>query len=83
MKSSEKRELKKKIQRVGWFLLIVFLPMVMVAVLLAVAHVPQWLNIMVCVIALFILFFLFLFVCNKFDERKRERMDKKKDPFSD
>lgn len=83
MRSSEKQELKKKIQRVGWFLLIVFLPLLVVAVCLGVAHVPQWLNIMVCVIVLFLLFFLFLYVCKKLDEKKKARMDKKKDPFSD
>lgn len=83
VKSSEKQELKKKIQRLGLFLLIVFLPLLVVAICLGVAKVPQWLNIMVCVIVLFILFFLYLFVCGKLDERKKARMDKKKDPFSD
>lgn len=83
MRSSEKQELKKKIQRMGLFLLIVFIPMLVVAICLAVVHVPQWLNIIVCVVVLFILFFLFLFVCGKLDERKKARMEKKKDPFSD
>lgn len=83
MRSSEKQELKKKIQRVGLFMLIVFIPMLVVAVCLGVAGVKQWINIMVCVIIMFILFFLFLFVCGKLDERKKARMDKKKDPFSD
>lgn len=83
MKSSDKQELKKKIQRMGLFLLIVFIPVLVIAICLAVAKVPQWLNIMVLVIILFILFFLFLYVCGKLDERKKARMDKKKDPFSD
>lgn len=83
VKSSEKQELKKKIQRLGLFLLIVFLPVLVIAILLAYLKIPQWLNILVLVIILFLLFFLFMFVCGKLDERKKARMDKKKDPFSE
>ncbi len=83
MRSSEKQKLKKNIQRIGLFLLIVFIPVLVIAVCLASVKVPQWLNIMVLVIVLFILFFLYLFVCGKIDERKEKRMEKKKDPFSD
>ena len=83
VRSSEKQELKKKIQRLGLFLLIVFLPVLVVAIVLAYLQVSQWLNILVLVILLFLLFFLFSFVCGKLDARKKARMDKKRDPFSD
>ena len=83
MKSSEKQELKKKIGRLGLFLLIVFLPILVLAIVLASVGVKQWVNIMVLVIVMFILFGLFLMVCQKLDNRKEERIKKKKDPFSD
>ena len=83
VKSSEKQELKKRIQRLGLFLLIVFLPVLVISILLVYLQVPQWLNILVLVILLFLLFFLFMYVCGKLDARKKARMDKKKDPFSD
>lgn len=83
MRSTEKQELKRKISRIGLFLLIVFLPIAVVSVLLSYAKVPQVWNIFVLVILLFILFFLYMLVCNKLDQKKKERMSKKKDPFSD
>jgi len=83
LKNSEKQELKKKIKRLGLFLLIVFIPALVVCVLLIGAKVPQWLNILVLVILLFVLFFIFTYVCAKMDDRKKERMSKRKDPFSD
>ena len=83
MKNSEKQELKRKIGRLGLFLLIVFLPMMALAIVLIYVGVAQWVNVMILVIVMFILFALFLFICQKLDERKHERMKKKKDPFSD
>lgn len=84
MKNSEKQELKRKISRIGLFMLIVFLPMVVVCVLLQVAGVKeQWIAILVLVILMFVLFILYSFICSKLDERKKERLKKKKDPFSD
>ncbi|MGN1201608.1 MAG: hypothetical protein ACI4R8_05100 [Candidatus Caccovivens sp.] len=84
MKSTEKQELKKKLSRIGLFLLIVFLPMLLVCILLQVAGVKeQWISIMVLVVLMFILFFIYIFICTKLDARKKERMSKKKDPFSD
>ena len=83
MKNSEKQELKRKIGRLGLFLLIVFLPMMALAIVLIYVGVAQWVNVMILVIVMFILFALFLFICQKLDERKYERMKKKKDPFSD
>ena len=83
MKTSEKIELKKKLKRLGLFLLIVIAPCLVICTLLIVAKIPQWLNMMVLVICLFILYFLFLFICSKLDKRTQERLSKKKDPFSD
>lgn len=83
MKNSEKQELKRKIGRLGLFLLIVFLPILVLAVVLASVGVKQWVNIMVLVIVMFFLFGLFLMVCQKLDEKKQKRIEKKKDPFSD
>ena len=83
MRSTEKQELKKKIKRVGLFLLIVFLPAMSVCVGLAFAKVPQWLNILVLVVMLFVLFFLYVWVCSKLDSKKEKRMRDKKDPFSE
>lgn len=84
MRASEKQELKQKIKRLGIFLLIVFLPAMVVAVLLAyVAKVPQWLNMLVLVIMLFVLFFIYSLLMQKLDKHKNERLKKKKDPFSE
>ena len=83
MKTTEKQELKKKLKRLGLFLLIVFLPALVIAALIIIAGVPQWLNIMIMVIILFVLFSLFVFVCDKLDKRKQARLRNKKDPFSE
>ena len=83
MRTSEKQELKQKIKRLGIFLIIVFLPALVMAIVLAyVAKVPQWLNMLVLVIMLFILFFLYTLLMQKLDRRKGERLKKKDDPFS-
>ena len=83
MRSTEKQELKRKLKRLGLFILIVFLPILIVSILMVWGNVPQWLNIMVLVILLFILYFLFAWLCTKLDKKKEERISKKKDPFSD
>ena len=83
MRKSESNELKQKLKRLGLFLLIVFLPAMIVAIVLQVyAHVPQWLNILVLVVMLFVLYFFYIWVLSKFDKKKQERLSKKKDPFS-
>ena len=83
MKVTEKQELKKKLKRLGLFLLIVFLPALVVASLIIISGAPQWLNIMIMVIVLFVMYALFLLVCSKLDKKKQKRLEKKKDPFSD
>ena len=83
MKSTEKQELKKKIKRMGLFLLIIFLPVLVLSVVLAGIHVEPWLNVLVLVVVLFLLFFLYAYICEKLDKKKQERLSKKKDPFSD
>ena len=83
MKNTEKQILKKRISRLGLFFLIVFIPVLVIAVVLASVGVKQWINVMVLVLVLFVLFALYVFVCDKLDNRKKERMKKKKDPFAD
>lgn len=83
MRTSEKQELKKKISRVFLFLLIVLVPILCIEILLAYAGVHQWVNIMILVVIMFILYSLFVFICGKLDKKKQERMKNKKDPFSD
>lgn len=83
MRTTEKQELKRKIKQIGLFLLIVFVPCMILAVCMAHFQVPQWLNIMVLVIVMFILFALYAYVMEKLNQKKQERMKKKKDPFSD
>ena len=83
MNNSEKQILKKRIARLGLFFLIVFIPVLVLAVVLASVGVKQWVNVMILVIVMFFLFALYIFVCEKLDNRKKERMKKKKDPFAD
>ncbi len=83
MRNTENQDLKRKLKRIGLFLLIVFIPILVVCVLLICLKVPQWLNMMVLVILLFLTYFLFMSICQKLDNKKKDRMSKKKDPFSD
>ncbi len=83
MKSTEKQELKRQIKRIGLFLLIVLVPSLVVAVLLIWAKVPMWANILVLVVMLLILYFFYLWVFSKIDNKKKERLKKKKDPFAE
>ncbi len=83
MKTTEKQLLKKNLKRLGIFMLIVFLPVAFVCAGLLVAKVPMGWNIFTLVVLLFILYFVFLFVCDKMDRKKEERLKHKKDPFSD
>ncbi len=83
MRTSEKQELKRKIKQLGLFLLIVFLPVLVVSVCLAALNVPQWINIIVLVVVMFLMFFVFSHVMNKLNQKKQDRLSKKKDPFSD
>jgi len=83
MKNSEKQQLKRKLGRLGLFFLIVFVPIIVLAVVLQYVGAKQWVNIMVLVIVMFLMYALYIFVCSKLDARKAERMKNKKDPFSD
>ncbi len=83
MINSEKQLLKKRIKRLGLFLLVVFLPMVVISTLMALYVKEEWLNIFVCVLILFILFGIYLFLLEKLDKKKEARLKGKKDPFSD
>ncbi len=83
MKNTEKQELKRKLKRVGLFMLVVFIPILVVCVVLIYVGASQLLNIFVLVILLFILYFLYAWICTKLDKKKEERLSKKKDPFSD
>ena len=83
MKSTEKQELKKQIKRIGLFLLIVLVPSLVVSVLLIWAKIPMWANILVLVVMLFVLFSIYFWIFSKFDNRKKERMKNKKDPFAE
>lgn len=85
MKISERMMLKNKIKRLCLFLLIVFIPVAIVCTLLAVAGVEQWLNILVTVVILTLLYLFYLYLCGLWDKRKEEKLkkDNKKDPFAD
>ncbi len=83
MRTSEKQELKRKLKQLGLFFVIVFLPVLVVAVCMVALNVPQWLNILVLVVVMFIMFAVFSYVMNKLNQKKLERLSKKKDPFSD
>ena len=83
MKVSERMILKDRLKKLGIFCLIVFIPVLVLSVVLAGIHVEPWLNVLVLVVVLFLLFFLYAYICEKLDKKKQERLSKKKDPFSD
>ena len=83
MRRSETNELKQKLKRMLLFIAIVFLPVMVVAVVLQfVVGLKMWQNMLVLVVLIFLLYFLFLWICSKLDKKKQERLSKKKDPFS-
>ncbi len=83
MRRSETNELKQKLKRLGLFILIVFLPVMAVAIVLqVVVGLEMWQNMLVLVVLIFLLYFAFLWLCSKLDKKKAERLSKKNDPFS-
>ena len=75
--------MKQKLKRMLLFIAIVFLPVMVVAVVLQfVVGLKMWQNMLVLVVLIFLLYFLFLWICSKLDKKKQERLSKKKDPFS-
>ena len=83
MRRSETNELKQKLKRLGLFMLIVFLPVMTMAIVLQyVVGLKMWQNMLVLVVLIFLLYFLFLWICSKIDMKRDERLSKKKDPFS-
>ena len=83
MRRSETNELKQKLKRLGLFMLIVFLPVMTMAIVLQyVVGLKMWQNMLVLVVLIFLLYFLFLWICSKIDKKRDERLSKKKDPFS-
>ena len=85
MKVSERMVLKDRLIKLGIFCLIVFLPIMVVAIVLASCGVSQAVNIVDNVVLLIVLFLLFMYVCNVIDKKKEKKLKEsgKKDPFAD
>ena len=81
-----KREHKKKVKRVSWFLGVYFVLALFLCALLIVVGIPQWLNMLIIVVFGGILYLLFLLICGKIDKKKEEEAEEKTkefDPFAD
>jgi len=84
MKTSEKQELKKKLKRLGLFMLIMVVPSLFLAVILMYyANLSPAVNVVVLVVVMLVLYCFYLALCTKIDKKKAERMKNKKDPFSE
>lgn len=85
LKPNESRDLRKSYKRLAWFLLGVVLIDAFIAFLLyRYTTISDFLCGLVIVLLTTILYLLYLWVCSKFDKRKKEKLEKsgKKDPFS-
>ena len=82
---SDRMILKDRLKKLGLFCLIVFIPVLVVAVVLFSVGVPEWANMLVLVVMLLALFCVFMYVCSILEKRKEKRLKEsgKKDPFSD
>lgn len=82
---SDRMILKDRLRKLGLFCLIVFIPVLVVAVVLFSVGVPEWANMLVLVVMLLALFCVFMYVCSILEKRKEKRLKEsgKKDPFSE
>ncbi len=82
---SDRMILKDRLKKLGLFCLIVFIPVLVVAVVLYSVGVPEWANMLVLVVMLLALFCVFMYVCSVLEKRKEKRLKEsgKKDPFSE
>lgn len=82
---SDRMILKDRLKKLGLFCLIVFIPVLVVAVVLFSVGVPEWANMLVLVVMLLALFCVFMYVCSVLEKRKEKRLKEsgKKDPFSE
>lgn len=85
MKMSDRMILKDRLKKLGLFCLIVFIPVLVVAVVLFSVGVPEWANMLVLVVMLLALFCVFMYVCSILEKRKEKKLKEsgKKDPFSE
>ena len=82
---SDRMILKDRLKKLGLFCLIVFIPVLVVAVVIYSVGVPEWANMLVLVVMLLALFCVFMYVCSILEKRKEKRLKEsgKKDPFSE
>ena len=82
---SDRMILKDRLKKLGLFCLIVFIPVLVVAVVLYSVGVPEWANMLVLVVMLLALFCVFMYVCSVLEKRKEKRLKEsgKKDTFSE
>ena len=82
---SDRMILKDRLKKLGLFCLIVFIPVLVVAVVLYSVGVPEWANMLVLVVMLLALFCVFMYICSVLEKRKEKRLKEsgKKDPFSE
>jgi len=83
---SNKRELKKNVKRMAWFIGIYFVFALFFSALLQVAGVPQWLNMIIIIVVAGACYLLFWLICVKLDKKRAEREQEKTkefDPFVD
>ena len=70
---NNKRELKRNVKRMGWFIGIYFVFALFFSALLQAVGIPQWLNMIIIILTAGILYLLFLLVCVKIDKKREEQ----------
>ncbi len=87
LQPKDKRPMKKAMKRFVWFVVAYFVVAILVAgLLIAYTNIPQWANMIICVVLAGAMYLVFLGICAKIDKKKKEKEEsepKKKDIYSE
>ncbi len=87
LEPKDRRPIKKTMRRFVWFVVAYFVVALVVAgLLIAYTNIPQWANIIICVVLAGAMYLVFLWICAKLDKKEKEKEEsqpKKKDIYSE
>ena len=87
LEPKDRRPIKKTMRRFVWFVVAYFVVALVVAgLLIAYTNIPQWANIIICVVLAGAMYLAFLWICAKLDKKEKEKEEsqpKKKDIYSE
>ena len=87
LQPKDKRPMKKTMKRFVWFVVAYFIVALFVAgSLIAFTDIPQWANIIICVVLAGAMYLVFLWICATIDKKKKQKEEsrpKKPDIYSE